>query len=111
MGERRKDTLQGTLDLLVLRTLHGSDALHGFAISLRIQEVSGDALRVEEGSLYPALHRMEEAGWVKSAWEMSDNNRRARYYQLTARGRQHLTALEENWSKHVRAVARVLRHA
>ena len=111
MAQRRKDTLQGSLDLLVLRTLLGGNTLHGFAIAQRIQEVSRDVLRVEEGSLYPALHRMEESGWLSSEWEVSDNNRRARYYRVTTRGRRHLRDLEEDWSRHVRAVDRVLRLA
>jgi PadR family transcriptional regulator, regulatory protein PadR len=111
MRQRRKDNLQGTLDLLVLRTLREGHGLHGFAIAQRIHEVSRDALRVEEGSLYPALHRMEESGWLSSGWEASDNNRRARYYKITARGRRHLASIEEEWTAHVRAVARVLRLA
>lgn len=110
MGQR-KDKLQGTLDLLVLRTLAGGDQLHGYAIATRIAGFSDDALRVEEGSLYPALHRMEEAGWVRSEWNTSDNNRRARYYRITAGGRRRLTKLEQEWSLHVQAVQRVLRLA
>lgn len=108
---RKKDQLQGTLDLLVLRVLSAADGLHGFAITERIHKVSTDALRVEEGSLYPALHRMDEAGWVNSEWGTSDNNRRARYYQITRAGRRHLAKLEGEWAKHVEAVKRVLKHA
>ena len=106
-----KDKLQGTLDLLVLRTLDNGGALHGFAISERIGATSGDVLRVEEGSLYPALHRMEEAGWVKSEWRASDNNRRARFYRITAAGRRRLTQVKLNWTKHVDAVMSVLKLA
>ena len=110
MGQR-KDKLQGTLDLLVLRTLSRGERLHGYAITTRILACSADALQVEEGSLYPALHRMEEAGWLRSGWRVSDNNRRARYYKITPRGRRQLNALETQWAAHVRAVQRVLRLA
>jgi len=108
---KRTDQLLGTLDLLVLRVLSTADTLHGFAITERIHAVSVDALRIEEGSLYPALHRMDEAGWVKSEWGVSENNRRARYYQITNAGRRHLAHLEGDWAKHVEAVKRVLKHA
>ena len=111
MGMAKTDQLLGTLDLLVLRVLAASESLHGYAITERIHKVSVDALRVEEGSLYPALHRMDEAGWVSSEWGISENNRRARYYRITKAGRRHLTALEGNWAKHVEAVKRVLKHA
>jgi PadR family transcriptional regulator, regulatory protein PadR len=110
MGHHR-DKLQGTLDLLVLRTLAGSGPMHGTDISDRIAEISGDVLRVEEGSLYPALHRMEEAGWVKAEGKASDNNRRARYYRITAAGRRRLSEVEAKWTKHVDAVLRVLKLA
>lgn len=108
---QRTDKLQGTLDLLVLRTLSTSDAVHGYAIAERIEETSGDMLRVEEGSLYPALHRMEEAGWVKSEWRASDNNRRARYYRITPRGRRRVAQVQRDWMAHVDAVVRVLKLA
>jgi transcriptional regulator len=110
MGQRG-DKLQGTLDLLVLRTLAGAGAMHGTDISDRIAESSRDVLRVEEGSLYPALHRMEEAGWVTSQWRASNNNRRARYYTITAGGRRRLSEVEQRWTKHVDAVMRVLKMA
>src|SRR5215831_7226235 len=100
MGHQR-DKLQGTLDLLVLRTLAGAGPMHGTDISDRIAESSRDVLQVEEGSLYPALHRMEEAGWITARWKASDNNRRARYYRLTASGRRRLAEVERNWTKHV----------
>ena len=105
------DKLQGTLDLLVLRTLASAGSMHGTDISDRIAESSCDVLRVEEGSLYPALHRMEEAGWITSQWKASDNNRRARYYRLTASGRRRLSEVERHWTKHVDAVMRVLKMA
>jgi transcriptional regulator len=108
---QRTDKLQGTLDLLVLRILASSGALHGFAMAERIAATSGDRLRVEEGSLYPALHRMEEAGWVKSEWKTSDNNRRARYYQITPRGKRRVVQVERDWKAHVDAVMRVLKLA
>ena len=108
---QRTDKLQGTLDLLVLRTLLTSGAVHGYAIAERIEETSGDMLRVEEGSLYPALHRMEEAGWVKSEWKASDNNRRARYYRITPRGRRRVAQVQRDWMAHVDAVVRVLKLA
>ena len=108
---RYKDQLQGTLDLLVLRTLAAGGALHGYAISERIKLVSREALRVEEGSLYPALHRMAEAGWVTSTWGTSDNNRRARYYTITAAGQRELAEVETEWTRLVGGVARVLKQA
>ena len=108
---QRTDKLQGTLDLLVLRTLSTGGAVHGYAIAERIEETSGDMLRVEEGSLYPALHRMEEAEWVKSEWKPSDNNRRARYYRITPRGRRRVAQVQRDWMAHVNAVVRVLKLA
>jgi transcriptional regulator len=108
---RAKDRLQGTIDLLVLRTLAAGGTLHGYNISERIQNISRDVLRVEEGSLYPALHRMEEARWIKSTWSQSDNNRRARYYTITAAGRRQLADAEAEWTRLVGAVARVLKQA
>src|ERR1700688_2230918 len=93
MGEvltkARTDVLQGTLALLVLKTL-ARGAMHGYGITLHIQRVSSDVLRIEEGSLYPALHRMEQEGWISAEWGVSENNRRARYYRLTANGRKQL---------------------
>src|SRR6478609_2976408 len=108
---QRRDKLQGTLDLLVLRTLAGAGAMHGTDISDRIAESSRDVLRVEEGSLYPALHRMEEAGWITSQWKASDNNRRARYYRITAGGRRWVAQVERDWMAHVDAVMCVLKLA
>jgi PadR family transcriptional regulator PadR len=105
------DNLLGTLDLLVLRTLSSAEPLHGYTITERIHERSDDALRVEEGSLYPALHRMEESRWIKSRWGLSDNNRRARYYEITQTGRRRLARLERDWARHVEAVTRVIKLA
>jgi transcriptional regulator len=102
--------LQGTLDLLVLKTL-ARGPQHGYGIVVHIQQVSEEALRVEEGSLYPALHRIEQAGWITSEWGISDNNRRAKYYRLTAAGRKQLAKEEEDWGRLTRAVAKVLRFA
>lgn len=107
MAPGKNDILQGTLALLVLKTLQ-QGPLHGWGITLHIQQVSEQALRVEEGSLYPALHRMEQEGWVAAEWGMSENNRRARYYRLTATGRRQLAKEEENWTKLTQAVAQVL---
>ena len=111
MGDNKKDQLQGTLDLLVLRILATADAMHGFAIAERIEQVSRDVLRVETGSLYPALHRMTEAGWVKSSWGVSENNRKARFYTITAVGRRRLADEEAHWSMLTSAVGRVLKNA
>jgi len=110
MSKTNPDVLQGTLDLLILRTL-ARGPQHGYGIVVQIQQVSDEALRVEEGSLYPALHRIEQAGWIRSEWGVSDNNRRAKYYRLTATGRKQLAKEEENWDRLTRAVAKVLRFA
>ena len=101
------DLLGGTLDMLVLRTLKLGSA-HGFAIAQSIGRRSDDVLLVEEGSLYPALHRLEEKGWISAAWGTTENNRRARFYSLTARGRQQLTAESNRWAQLVAAVGRVM---
>jgi PadR family transcriptional regulator PadR len=107
MASHKNDTLQGTLALLVLKTLQYGP-LHGWGITLHIQEVSDQALRVEEGSLYPALHRMEQEGWIAAEWGVSENHRRARYYKLTTAGRKQLAAEEKSWKQLTEAVARVL---
>ena len=104
---RRLDILQGTLDLLILQTLTGGP-LHGYAIARCIEERAGDLLRVEEGSLYPALHRMEHKGWLTAEWGPSENNRRAKYYRLTAKGRKQLAVEAENWALFTEAVARIV---
>lgn len=107
----RNDILQGTLVLLVLKTLASAGRMHGYAITTHIQRVSADLLRVEEGSLYPALHRMEQLGWLRSEWGVTGKNREARFYSLTARGRKQLAAEEASWSRLTEGVGRVLRHA
>src|SRR4029079_13762991 len=99
---------QGTLDLLILKTLAG-EPQHGWAISQRIQLVSSDALRVQQGSLYPALHRLERRGWIKAEWGASDNNRRAKYYELTRTGRKQLEVESAAWDKLTAAVALVMK--
>jgi len=104
----KTDVLQGTLTLLVLKTL-AARPLHGYAITQRIQAASEDLLRVEEGSLYPALHRMEQQGWIKAEWGLSDTNRRARFYSLTATGRKQLAEEVQNWQRLTSAVGLVLR--
>lgn len=101
------DLLQGTLDLLVLRTLVPG-AQHGWGISQRIQQVSEDVLRVGQGSLYPALHRLEEQGWIRASWGESDNGRRAKFYELTRAGRKRLEEETANWERLSAAVARIL---
>jgi transcriptional regulator len=105
-----KDQLQGALDLLILRTL-ARNAMHGYAIAQRIQQISDDVLRVEEGSLYPALHRMEQADWINAEWRVTSTGRRAKYYKLTAAGRRQLADEEEAWGRVAGAVAKVLRFA
>jgi transcriptional regulator len=105
----KPDSLQGTLDLLVLKTLSRRPHLHGYALVAAIHDISRDALRVEEGSLYPALHRMEEAGWVRAEWKTKETGRRARVYNLTAAGRKQLVAAESRWQLLTAAVNRVLR--
>jgi PadR family transcriptional regulator PadR len=105
------DRLQGTLDLMVLKTLDSRGPMHGYAITQHIDRISDSALRVQEGSLYPALHRMKQAGWLRSDWRATENARRARYYSITAAGRRQLAHEEENWAHLTAAVSRVLRLA
>ena len=107
MPEPMLDLPQGTLDLLILRTL-ALGAQHGWAISERIHQVSSRILHVRQGSLYPALHRLERRGWIKARWGASENNRRAKYYELTKAGRKQLEAETSDWQKLAAAVARVL---
>jgi PadR family transcriptional regulator, regulatory protein PadR len=107
MSKTKNDNLQGTLALLVLKTLE-QGPMHGWGITLHIQRTSNEALRVEEGSLYPALHRMEQERWIVSEWGVSENNRRARFYRLTALGRKQLNAERQNWKKITSAVDLVL---
>src|SRR5215469_16582185 len=108
---RKTDSLQGSLDLLVLKILSRRQRLHGYAIMTAIQDFSADVLRAEEGSLYPALHRMEEEGWIHAEWITKDTGRRARIYQITAAGRKQLAAEESRWEAVTAAVNRVLRMA
>lgn len=105
----KTDSLQGSLDLLVLKVLSRRARLHGYAIMSAIQDISGEVLRVEEGSLYPALHRMEESGWIRAQWITKDTGRRARIYELTAAGKKQLAAEESRWQLVISAVNRVLR--
>jgi transcriptional regulator len=105
----KTDSLQGSLDLLVLKILSRRPRLHGYALMSAIRDTSGDVLRAEEGSLYPALHRMEEAGWIRAEWITKDTGRRARLYQLTAAGKKQLAAEESRWQAVTSAVNRVLR--
>jgi PadR family transcriptional regulator PadR len=103
----RLDLLQGTLDLLILRALQ-TEAMHGWAISERIQQISRDVLRVNQGSLYPALHRLEHQGWIKAEWGVSELGRRARFYHLTASGRKQLELEADQWARLTAAIGRVL---
>lgn len=107
----KNDQLTGTLDLLILKTLAQLGSMHGYGIASHIQRESDDLLRVEEGSLYPALHRIEEDGWISSEWRTSENNRRAKYYKLTAEGRRQLAKEEQSWERVVRGVGKLLRYA
>jgi PadR family transcriptional regulator PadR len=107
MPAQRIDLPQGTLDLLILRTL-GLGPQHGWGISERVQQMSSDVLRIQQGSLYPALHRLERRGWIKPRWGTSENNRRAKFYELTKNGRKQLEAEKDSWNKLTAAVAQVL---
>ncbi|RPI25202.1 MAG: PadR family transcriptional regulator [Acidobacteria bacterium] len=109
MSERKNDILQGTLALLVLRTLATSKRMHGYAISAHIHRVSEDLLRLEEGSLYPALHRMEQQGFIRAEWGITEKNREARFYSITPKGRKQLALEEESWARLTEGVGRVLR--
>jgi transcriptional regulator len=110
MGNTRIDLPQGTLDLLILKTL-ALGPQHGWAISQRVQQISRDVLRIQEGSLYPALHRLERRGWLKSRWGASENNRRAKFYELTNAGRKQLETEKSAWRKLTVAVAHILETA
>lgn len=104
----RNDKLQGTLTLLVLRTLETRGPMHGYGLCDHIHRVSEDLLRVEEGSLYPALHRMEQDGWISSQWEVTDKGRKAKVYAITVRGRKQLAEEQETWARLTSGVARIL---
>jgi PadR family transcriptional regulator len=107
MANERTDLLQGTLELLILNTL-ARESMHGYGIVQRIHEAAEDLLKVEDGSLYPALYRMEERGWIKSEWGVSENNRRAKFYKLTRRGHKQLEAQRANWNRVSQAVSKIL---
>jgi PadR family transcriptional regulator, regulatory protein PadR len=110
MAKARTDLMQGTLELLILKTL-SRDSMHGYGIAQRIHEAADDLLKIEDGSLYPALYRMEERGWIKSEWDVSENNRRAKFYQLTRAGRKQLEAESANWDRVSQAISRILQTA
>jgi transcriptional regulator len=110
MADSRSDLLQGTLDMLILRTL-ATGARHGWGIAQRIQQISEDVLRVNQGSLYPALYRLEEQGWIGAEWAASENNRRAKFYKLTRLGQAQLDRETANWERLAAAVQRVLENA
>jgi transcriptional regulator len=109
--KKKNDILQGTLALLVLKTIAAQGRMHGYAITSHIQHVSADLLRVEEGSLYPALHRMAQDGWLKAEWGTTEKNRQARFYTLTPAGKKQLELEEESWARLRDGVQRVLRYA
>ena len=107
MADEKLDLLQGTLDLLILKTL-ALEPMHGFGISLRIQQISRDVLQVQQGSLYPALHRLEQRGWITAEWGTSENNRKAKYYKLTAAGKKQLAEETVTWRRIALAITRIL---
>ena len=109
-SKQKADLLQGTLDLLILKAL-SSGPMHGYGVGQRIMQMAEETLKIEEGSLYPALYRLEEKEWIKSEWGVSENNRRARFYKLTPAGRKQLNIEEENWQRFVLAIGKVLRTA
>ena len=111
MSKNKNDILQGTLVLLVLKAIAAQGRMHGYAVTAHIQRVSADLLRVEEGSLYPALHRMEQDGWLKAEWGTTEKNREARFYTITAAGRKQLELETESWTRLRDGVQRVLRYA
>ena len=110
MANARTDLMQGTLELMILKTL-SRDAMHGYGIAQRIHEAADDLLKIEDGSLYPALYRMEERGWIASDWGVSENNRRAKFYKLTRAGRKQLDAERANWKRVSQAITRILQTA
>jgi len=108
VGHPKTDVLQGTLDLMVMKTLEAMGSQHGYGIAQRLQQVSGDLLRLNQGTLYPALLRLEQRGWITSKWGVSENNRRARYYSLTRTGRKQLDREANDWNRMTAIMARVL---
>jgi len=108
--QQKEDVLQGTLDMLILKTLDAMTSIHGYGIAQRIRQISEDALQLNQGTLYPALLRLQQRGWIQAEWGVSENNRKAKYYFLTNAGRQQLVEETENWAKMVSIVNRVLLH-
>lgn len=108
MGESKSDVLQGTLDLMVLKTLESMGALHGYGIARRIEQVSGETLSMNQGTIYPALLRLEQRGWIKSEWGVSETNRRAKFYSLSRIGRKKIEEETENWERIAATMARFL---
>ena len=108
MPSTQTELLQGTLDLLILKTLQVSEPMHGWGVAVRIQQLSEDVLQLNQGSLYPALHRLEHKGWIRSEWGTSDNNRRAKFYRMTGLGRRQLADEREQWDLFATAVQRIL---
>jgi len=108
MGEDRSDVLQGTLDLMVLKTLETMGPQHGYGIARRIEQVSGDSLRLNQGTIYPALLRLQQRGWIKAEWGVSEANRRAKYYSLSRIGRKHIQEEAKNWTRVAATMARFL---
>jgi PadR family transcriptional regulator, regulatory protein PadR len=108
MGDKKSEVLQGTLDLMVLKTLHSMGPLHGFGIARRIEQLSDDVLQLNEGTVYTSLLRLQQQGWIASAWGTSENNRKARYYSITRPGRKQLEVETENWERFAGVVGRVL---
>src|ERR1700677_5012776 len=108
MGESKSDVLQGTLDLMVLKTLETMGPLHGYGIARRIEQVSGDTMSLNQGTIYPALLRLEQRGWIKSEWGISESNRRAKFYALRKRGRKQIEKETENWERVATTMARFL---
>ena len=111
MKDTRSDILQGTLDLMVLKTLDGLGPLHGYGIARRIEQVSDGVLEINQGTIYPALLRLQQRGWIKAEWGASENNRRAKYYSLTRAGRKQLETETEDWKRISAVIARMLRSA
>ena len=108
MSRTRTELLQGTLEMLILKTLAIGEPIHGWGVAVRIQQLSEDTLKINQGSLYPALHRLEDQGWIAAEWGVSDNNREAKFYRLTRKGQRQLQRETENWERMSAAVARVL---
>jgi PadR family transcriptional regulator, regulatory protein PadR len=108
MGEQKSDVLQGTLDLMVLKTLESMGPLHGYGIARRIEQVSGNSLTLNQGTIYPALLRLEQRGWIRSEWGTSETNRRAKFYSLSRIGRRQIEEETENWERIAATMARIL---